>query len=282
MSLDAIFADEIRPFHPAEASFLPTKSASIMQDIGLHTWTSSYSSTGNIAPYLIQPENGATACSSVISSQSSLLTYKTTQSEVDSLDATRSHRRHFYRMGRRSSYEIARDVSRLPRSRRGLKSTLQAIFRSSRESSSSGSNITLPMPRTAAARDAENNVSMREFDMGALRRVKRQKEQNDLKKGTCMGDIEGIPEHPFMHDLVQETVTVRTSPVDEDSDCSNSDYSVYTSMSEGSEIEVEGGVALTEEAVETHTPDLVNISSPGLVDELDDKQADLNGVMTQV
>jgi hypothetical protein len=64
--------------------------------------------------------------------------------------------------------------------------------------------------------------------------------------------------------------------------------------SEGSEIAVEGGVALTEEAVRAHTPDIVEVDVAALknaaailnveVKEYDDLRADaeLQGLMTQV
>jgi hypothetical protein len=43
---------------------------------------------------------------------------------------------------------------------------------------------------------------------------------------------------------------------------SESDFSIYSCISEDSEVEVEGSVALTEAAVESHTPDILAVDGP--------------------
>ena len=188
-----------------------------------------------------------------------MLTYKTTQSEIDMLNVTRRHRRRFYGLGRRSSGELGRDLMHQMTviSRQGLREAFKGVFRASkRESSSSGSNITLPMPCTAPARDSCDEPSVREFDMGALHRVKRQKERYDLRHaseneartGGCEHNNEGFREHGS------------NKATDGESENSSSRISVYSCVSEGTEVEVEGGVALTEEAVETQTPDIIDSS----------------------
>jgi hypothetical protein len=189
-------------------------------------------------------------------SQSSMYTYKTTQSEIDTLNTTRHHRRRFYKMGHRSSGELGRDLSRqMPLFfRQGLMEAFKSVFRvAARDSSSSGSNITLPLPHTAAARDAGDVAAMGEFDLGALRRVKRQKDHFDLRhdhKSSARASEHNMPDSV----LRQQS----SSRIDCESDSSGSMISVYSCVSEGSEVEVEGGVALTEEAVETHTPDIIS------------------------
>jgi hypothetical protein len=52
---------------------------------------------------------------------------------------------------------------------------------------------------------------------------------------------------------------MNTDP-DSGSVSTSSDFTTYSCPSEGSEVEVNGGVALTEEAVETYTPDILDIS----------------------
>ncbi|KAJ4299569.1 hypothetical protein N0V90_004815 [Kalmusia sp. IMI 367209] len=254
MSFEAVFSDQIRPFHPREADFLPVKSSQIMRDIGVRPVLTPLSLRIDATPTTLLTSPGYSEESSSTPSQSSMFTYKTTQSEIDTLNTTRHHRRRFYRMGHRSSGEIGRDLSRLPLfSRQGLMDALKGVFRASRESSSSGSNITLPMPRTAAARDSGDASMMGEFDMGALRRVRRQKERQDLRNGLYTSGFEDVN-----GPLRRQHSSSHASRGDGESDSSGSMISVYSCVSDGSEVEVEGGVALTEEAVETHTPDIIS------------------------
>lgn len=213
------------------------------------------------------------------SSTSSVVTFKTTQTDMDELDQTRRHRRRFYKIGQRSSGDIARDLSRLPLfCRQGLKTAIQGIFRSSRDSSSDGSNITLPMPCTGRVRDANLSDGMGEFDMGALRRVRRQKERNDLRHGTCDGGFEGVTAPAGL----KRTYSVHVGGDEEDDSSSSSDFTVYSCASEGSEVEVSGGVALTEEAVETHTPDILTAPVPGQQRGAINDEMGLETIMTQV
>jgi hypothetical protein len=82
---------------------------------------------------------------------------------------------------------------------------------------------------------------------------------NDLKNGTYVGGFEDLgsalrPRTP------QATAEVDSEPAYEEEDQdSDSDFTVYSCASDGSEVEVEGGVALTEEAVETHIPDILTV-----------------------
>jgi hypothetical protein len=118
----------------------------------------------------------------------------TTQSDLEEIKAQHGPRRRFYSMGHRSSGDIARDLSKLPQllTGQGLRTALQGIFRTSRESSSSGSNITLPVPRTGTVRNSKDVQPVGEFDMGALRRVRRQRERNQIRTGTYVGGFEDV------------------------------------------------------------------------------------------
>lgn len=260
MSFEAVFNDEIRPIHLAKADYLSVKSARVMQGLGLRPIPlPSYYKVDDASPSTLLSTSGFSNESSSPPSRSSMLTYQTTQTEMDSLSKTRRHRRRFYKMGRRSSDEIGRDLLHQMSvfTRHGLREALKGVFRpSERESSSSGSNITLPMPRTAAARDAGDVSLMGEFDMGALHRVRRQKERYDLRHVSEHGSCSTGCEHES--GSLNQQCSIRAT--DGDSECSGSRISVYSCTSEGSEIEVEGGVALTEEAVEMHTPDIIDES----------------------
>ena len=239
---------------------------------------------------------GAPHTASTATSDSSELTFKTTQTDFDELRALRRPRRRFYNIGHRSSGEIARDLSRIPPllSRQGLKTALQSIFHPGRDSSSSGSMITLPVPRTGTVRDSTATRPVGDFDMGALRRVRRQKEKNELRNGTYIGGFEDLSAvAPAVNK--QNTAPSPHGSDGEGSCTSESDLSLYSCISEGSEVEVEEGVALTEEAVESHTPDIlvvddttskstICIRARAVTCDDDDSDADvgLQSIMAQV
>jgi hypothetical protein len=181
-------------------------------------------------------------------------------------------------MGHRSSGSISRDLSRLPLfTRQGLRSAFQGFFRPSRESSSSGSNITLPLARTSVARSSDDIPAVGEFDMGALRRVRRQKERNDLRYGRHSDRMEGVSS--------VSSSKRDHSQLDDDEkgeSCSSSNFTIYSGGSKGSEVEVEGGVALTEEAVGTSTPDIISNPIVAQQSNIRTEKVDLSGIITQM
>ncbi|KAJ8105325.1 hypothetical protein OPT61_g10246 [Boeremia exigua] len=264
ISFEAVASADFPPLSRDEAEHLPTKSANILRSIkasqssplfriGYDETPLTARTTITFAASTDAPHTASTT------SDSSELTFKTTQTDVDELRALRRPRRRFYNIGHRSSSEIARDLSRLPSllSRQRLKTAVHAIFHPGRDSSSSGSMITLPVPRTGTVRESTATRPVGDFDLGALRRVRRQKEMNEIRNGTYVGGFE---------DVGTLRATARQNPAtpphgnDGDGSCSSdSNFSVYSCVSEGSEVEVEGGVALTEEAVESHTPDILSV-----------------------
>jgi hypothetical protein len=270
MSFDAVFSNQIRPVTILDLPTLTTKSAKVVRGISL---TPPASPTSEEYPYRDAISDAP--------SESSITTILTTQSDLDNLD--RNHRqqqkrRRFYNMGHLSSTEFASHLSRNPLfSREGLKAAFQGIFRSSRESSSQGSNITLPMPRTGLVRHQQGDESsMGEFDMNALRRVSRQKARSDLR-------------FEMLHGRYPEASSSRGHDGEEgSSESSDSNFTVYSCISEGSEVAVSGGVALTEEAIETHTPDilsgamLLDSEQPVLVDQLQADLESMNLIMAQL
>lgn len=117
---------------------------------------------------------------------------------------------------------------------------------------------------------------MGEFDMGALRRVRRQKEAIDLRTGMGSDNFEGVYEDAHLSSYAESA-----SACGNQSDSSaESEFTVYSCASEGSEVEVHGGVALTEEAVETHTPDI--LSSPVSEEGVDREEMESGSIMTQM
>ncbi|KAF3037216.1 hypothetical protein E8E12_004474 [Didymella heteroderae] len=265
ISFDAVVSADFRPVSEDETQYLPTKSAQVLRSIGAPQQASATHVAHDESPSLTQTtityadHHDAPHTASTVASDSSDLTFKTTQTDVDELRALRRPRRRFYNIGHRSSGEIARDLSRIPPllSRQRLKTAMQAIFHPGRDSSSSGSMITLPVPRTGTVRDSSATRPVGDFDIGALRRVRRQKERNEIRNGTYVGGFEDVGSPPAT--TKPNTAQSPYSSDGEGSCTSDSDFSVYSCISEGSEVEVDGGVALSEEAVESDTPDIVAV-----------------------
>jgi hypothetical protein len=245
---------------------LPTKSAHIMRSIGVYQRLSKTTHGLDETPYTSHPtitfatSTDVPHTASTTASNSSELTFKTTQTDVDELHFLRRPRKRFYNMGHKSSSEIARDLSKTPPflTRQGLTAVIHGTFRSGRDSSSSGSMITLPVPRTGTVRDSSTAQPVGEFDIGALRRVRRQKEKNELRNGTYVGGFEDVAA------AAPTPSNKATAPSPHGSDgegscSSDSDFSVYSCITEG---DAEGGVALTEDAVELHSPDILAAGLP--------------------
>lgn len=264
ISFEAVASADFPPISEAEAKTLPTKSARALRSMRAFRMPLSTSFNRNELPFSAQttitfapsidlPHNAAS------SSDSSELTFKTTQTDVDELRALRRPRRRFYDIGHKSSDDIAREISRIPSllSRQGLRTAMQAIFHPGRDSSSSGSMITLPVPRTGKVRNPKATRPVGDFDIGALRRVRRQKEKNELRNGTYVGGFEGVV--PVQATPKPVTTLSRHSSQREGSLSSESDFSVYSCISDSSELDSDGGVALTEEAVESHIPDMIAV-----------------------
>ncbi|KAJ4372635.1 hypothetical protein N0V86_007997 [Didymella sp. IMI 355093] len=260
ISFAAVVSADFPPVSEDEAQHLPIKSARVLRSIGASQQSSATHVAHNKSPFPTQTttitfadDTDAPHTASATASDSSELTFKTTQTDVDELRALRRPRRRFYNIGHRSSGEIARDLSKIPPllSRQGLKTAMHAIFHPGRDSSSSGSTITLPVPRTGIVRDSTAVRPVGDFDIGALRRVRRQKERNEIRNGTYVGGFEDMGNGPATPK--PSTAHSPHGGDGEDSCSSESDFSVYSCISEGSEVEVDGGVALIEKAVESHT-----------------------------
>lgn len=248
---------------------LPIIPAHIMRSVGASQNSSVTRIDHEEAPFETQTaitfatSTNAPHTASTTASDSSGVTFKTTQTDVDELCALRRPRRRFYNIGHRSSGEIARDLSKMPPllTRRGLKTALQGIFNPGRDSSSSGSMITLPVPRTGTVRNSSTTEPVGEFDIGALRRVRRQKERNEIRNGTYVGGFEDVG--ITVPGAAEQVPASSPHGSDGEGSCSSeSDFSVYSCISEGSEMEDDGGVPLAEEEVEYHTANITAINVP--------------------
>ncbi|KAJ4984570.1 hypothetical protein SVAN01_09971 [Stagonosporopsis vannaccii] len=258
ISFDAVASADFPPVTRQEAEHLPTKSADILRSI--RPLSTSKQTRADHEEQLFTSNTTVTFATSTdapntasTTSDSSELTFKTTQTDVDELRALRRPRRRFYNIGHRSSSDIARDLSRVPSllSRQGLKTAMQAIFHPGRDSSSSGSMITLPVPRTGTVRDATAARPVRDFDIGALRRVRRQKERNEVRNGTYLGGFEDVrtPRVTTRHATVPGALSSNV-----DGGCSSdSDFSACSCISEGSEVDAVGGTVVTEGTDKAHT-----------------------------
>jgi hypothetical protein len=253
ISFEAVASAEFAPISKDEAQHLPTKSANTIRYLKGAQPSPPDQAYQEDTPRTLQTSATFTCTSTPntasTTSDSSELTFKTTQTDVDELRALRRPRRRFYNIGHKSSDEIARHLSRLPSllSRQGLKTAMQAVFlRPNRDDSSDGSLITLPVVRTGTVRDDPATEPVGEFDIGALRRVRRQKEKADLRRGTFVHGFESLGEMPAAH---KHGDGLSSNEDRSPSRSSESEFSVYSCVSDASGIEIDGedgGVALEE------------------------------------
>jgi hypothetical protein len=260
-----------------EATRLPTKDARALQNIGLLPNPDLY--------YSLPPTETATSSTIATThlnnrsdSRGSQDTFKTTQTDISLLRRLRHPRHRFYTLQNKSSGSIARKIASQPLfSRQGLRATIKGIFKSHKPQHdirdplpppAADSIITLPLARSGTARSLTTGLSgetIAELDIRPLRRVRRQVERIDLRKAEVFGGFETGPRIPSAAAFAGGH-SAHYHYLDFDSsgyDSASSSGTVYSSRSasEGSEVEVSGGVALTEEAVETHTPDILDTTA---------------------
>ncbi|KAF1921318.1 hypothetical protein BDU57DRAFT_439305 [Ampelomyces quisqualis] len=284
ISFQSVLEADFAPVTRDDVKVLPTKSAQIMRSIGNVTTFLPPFTTSNTSPRSLPTSTSLAASTeapptaSTATTTSSGLTFKTTQTDLDAISAQRHPRRRFYKIGHRNSGDIARDLSRQPTllTRHGLRSAIHGIFRPTRDPSSSGSNITLPVPRTGTVRNSSDGQDVGDFDLPALRKVRREKERMEVKKGTYVVGYEDVQATPSTCPR-QPPGAWTSSSANDTSSTEDSMYSVYSFAGQGSEVAVEGGVALTEEAVETHTPDILAPDvSPALKHAVVVRDAEMN------
>lgn len=234
ISFGAVFAGETAPLTAQDAAVLPIGNVNVLRNIGLRQPPRRHLLTDGPAD--------------VLSGSASQFTIQTTQSERDDLSRIRQSARNFYKLGSRSLAEL-RNEFQMAGLQKSLKNAFHNVFRTGRESSSEGSNITLPLPGTGKHRKLDQNAG--EFDLGLLKRIRSVRRRAlEVARNDSMPIVEVVEGN-------EEDYVAETNGDSLDSSEDSSDYSAYSGSSEGSEVEVDGGVALTEEAVEMHTPDII-------------------------
>ncbi len=213
------------------------------------------------------------------STNSSEGTCKTSQTEVEKTVSPQRTKKRFQIRRHHSSQDGERDLQvhrPLFITRNSFKSAVHGIFRSKQISSS---NTTLPLQRKTRIDSLNKSEPL-------LIQVNGQNEECNTPNGT-----EG---NKFQVAHVETAVTRSDNIVEEFSVTALLGLPVQSQPSKGSEIKVDGGVALTEEAVETHTPDIIAFDIPTLkvetvaqddeFHELDDASGDigLQDIMAQV
>ncbi|KAF2199220.1 hypothetical protein GQ43DRAFT_450428 [Delitschia confertaspora ATCC 74209] len=299
ISFDAVLANEFIPLTKEEALYLPTSDANVLKNIGLRfplAPAENYSA-GIIPNSTDEDAHSFNSSGTLQSTQSSTDTVTHRRlgrrrfyrlGARSSCSIRRSFDREIGQGWRRNLKNAFKEIFRPKASAKaGVGYGGHERGRIGGDESSEGSNITLPLPRTGTVRDLGDKPS--DFDLGSLKRVSstRRKiilEENEedgrerrLGKGTDRvdgvvpiqdsGDRNvnglGITTANASSGTVAHTLQAHIPRVGESSSSNSSVYSFYSNVSEaGSEIEVDGGVALTEEAVETHTPDILTTLNP--------------------
>ncbi|EON69579.1 hypothetical protein W97_08839 [Coniosporium apollinis CBS 100218] len=212
-SVNSVFAEGVEPLQPSDTAELRVLDATVLRSIGIPT------------PYELRPVESSLDLASMASQS----TWATHQSDVEFKEHARKSARRFYSL-RTSSSADPPDAERPtpPGLRRTVKQAFQSfnVFKGSRESSSAGSNLTLPPSDSQDFRVCDKDAE--EVDLGLLHRHSRGPSR---LSGTCP-DVTPSARHSRRGSVASES-------------------------SEGSEVEVEGGVALTEEAVEMNMPDIM-------------------------
>jgi hypothetical protein len=114
-------------------------------------------------------------------------------------------------------------------------------------------------------RCSDSSPDVGEFDLPALRKVRQQKEADKIKDRIYLGGYESVHANTSATDPpLQAARTFTSSVADTEHQTIASGVKRFACATDGSEVEVDGGVALTEEAIETHTPDILAIDVLGM------------------
>jgi len=230
VSFGAVFAGEIPPILPSELSDLHIADAAIVRKIGereTRVWT-------------VHPMDSSFSDTECDSSRSTTTIHTSASEECVEVKDRVRRSRGFYGLGRTTTNSTEATTPERSGISAGLKARYQRLKHKWRrnqiaDSSSDVSRVTLPLSGTGALRSFTQPAA--DFDLNHLRQQTStapaaQKQSigrtasTDAMRHDSFGLVE-VPEKQEDHDL------------------------------DGSEVSVDGGVALTEEAVEMHTPDLI-------------------------
>ncbi|KAF2087928.1 hypothetical protein K490DRAFT_56499 [Saccharata proteae CBS 121410] len=243
-SIDAVCAGEVKPLTIGEAQTLPFSSAAILSHIrAMPDTPSSYESMTSIfepSPTASNMSLDSTLTDNEVyaNNQKSAKQFYNVRihddavstSDEDAVNSTITDSNKKENVAPLTMSQQLRQTRPEPsRFRLTLKQAICDMFQPKRESSSSGSSITLPLPNTGRERELFNNEG-EDFDLGLIK--KGLSDYGPVKKGA-----------------VGATTPVASAPVLARKD------SIDSAASE--EVEVDGGVALTEEALEKHMPDIM-------------------------
>ncbi|KAJ9637812.1 hypothetical protein H2199_007306 [Coniosporium tulheliwenetii] len=154
-SVNSVFSEGVEPLQPSDTAELRVLDANILRSIGIPT------------PYELRPVESSLDLASMVSQS----TWATHQSDFEFKEHARKSARRFYSL--RTSYSAnIPDTERPPPPglRRTVKQAFQSfnVFKGSRESSSAGSNITLPPSESQDFRTCDKDAE--EVDLGLLHR----------------------------------------------------------------------------------------------------------------
>lgn len=270
-SFDAVFANEIRPLTITDTNILPIKSPSIARTLGDagNTFIDPDSPESEISRFFasgpsqeITPTSAATSDSfpySECSSSEDDSGNEEWEDEFDSAHCTNED-------GNTLIYSLSRHAISTPDHflQRTIRRVSGSIADSSPRSTSSGSSVSLPTPTTARTSPTQPNFIDEEGQ--EMSKIDKLDESPNSARSSTRSSV--ADEHEFnlaqcFRESDKDATPAHTRPrlsnfgmvsVSEMSRSSSMDSLGYL----GCEMEVDGGVALTEEAIRTHTPDLVN------------------------
>ncbi|EUC40066.1 hypothetical protein COCMIDRAFT_30930 [Bipolaris oryzae ATCC 44560] len=147
ISFEAVMAGEFPPLTRADIEKLPIRPAATMRNIGLRSPPLPSSRTSNATPSTRATFNSPTTSTSLRHSpssnttDSSAATFQTTQTDLDEIATQRRPRLNFYKIGRLPSATTTPPSTRSsPLLPQGFKTTIQGIFRYTRDPSSTSTS----------------------------------------------------------------------------------------------------------------------------------------------
>jgi len=220
LSFDAVFADEVEPLTAKEIPTLRIADVSIVRNIGVHS------------PPPLSPSHTDGSTDFPSTANESYTTVHTTDTDLETINQHVTLAKSFYKVERDPAADAMFSPDQIQSRKPGLRSTLMQayydVLRSKRRASSDGSNITIVGRDKEVLEDHDEDAE--EFDQGLFK-----------PRSRLNGQWSPPASYRRQHDL------------DHREDLQH----MENGDSSGDEVEVDGGVALTEEAVETHTPDII-------------------------
>ncbi len=175
ISIEAVLAGHFAPITQEETKGLPIEPPYLMRDIG--TTPSTILTPASQASSTSHHNTGSTS-----STSSNPGTIRTSQTDTEDISTRSRSRRKLFKVRRRSR-DMDIDVFRFSPllSSKSLKATVQGIFRSSKTSTASSSNLTLPLSRMGLTRSLGEKRYADDFEIVVPRRVHSEAELYEMK-----------------------------------------------------------------------------------------------------